>query len=514
MKKIYKLFVFVTFTIILGACGDEDKPTPNPIEEEEKTPNEIASFIWEGLDVYYLWENEIEALALTKNTEEWKKYLNDYDTDYEGLFESLLYRKRNANGKATVDKWSWFIEDYVKQEEAFAGISKSFGFEYKLSTYGKDGNDVFGYVTYVIPNSPAANTSLKRGDIFISVNGEYLTLANYRDLLFSNETYTLGFADLKNETVVANKKEVSLTAVELTENPILMAKKIEGTKVGYMVYNSFIGTEGFNKALNDSIGKLKSEGITELVLDLRYNGGGSVYTAILLASMIDGQHTGQVFSESKYNNAIQARYVKKYGADVFKDRFVDKITKKVNGKEEIVATLNSLGLQRLFVLTSESTASASELIINGLDPYIDVILIGTSTHGKYVGSITVYDYIDSKGTKNPNHKYAMQPIVLKIANSKGVTDYREGFAPDYVRNEWTYLGDIKPLGDPEEPYLKAALGIIAGENVAKEDSKAEIATKAAAWGDSSFVFDSKDLKPLGKEMYDERIQLNMHQLRK
>lgn len=506
MKNIYKLLVLLVFVSLFAACGgDVDKPTP-PVVKEEHAPKEISAFIWEGLDYWYLWENEVDALALNKGTEEWKKYLNGYGTEYKKLFESLLHRVPNAEGTATVDRWSWIVDDYEKQENAFAGISESFGYEYRLSRYKRNGKEdgVFGYVTYIVPNSPASATELKRGDLFTSVDGQDMTISNYRNLLFTKKSYELGFSDLKDKVLIPNQKKVSMTAVNLTENPVHMAKVIPNTKVGYLVYNSFTGTNEFNVALNDSVGKLKDAGITDLVLDLRYNGGGSVYSAILLCSMIDGTRNGQVLAVKKYNDAVR----KDNSKHDFNDYFVDKI--KTNyGRGTLLATIKSLNLSRLFVLTSKGTASASEMVINGLKPYIDVILIGTRTHGKYVGSMTLYDYIDNKRTKNPNHKWAMQPIIFKVANSKGESDYGDGFAPDYKRNEWSYLGDIKPLGNPDEPYLKAALGVIAGESVPVEDV---VTTRAGNEGRT--IFDSKDLKPFSKEMYDERMQFNLRDFTK
>ena len=124
------------------------------------------------------------------------------------------------------------------------------------------------------------------------------------------------------------------------------------------------------------------------------------------------------------------------------------------------SSLNSLQMERVFILTSDETASASELLINGLKPYIDVVQIGESTVGKNVGSITVYDYIDNDRTKNPNHFYAMQPIVLAIANSEGVADYTEGLVPDINRSESRINAGV--LGERDETLLAEAIRQITG----------------------------------------------------
>jgi len=124
-------------------------------------------------------------------------------------------------------------------------------------------------------------------------------------------------------------------------------------------------------------------------------------------------------------------------------------------------SLPGLQLNRVYILTSNRSASASELLINGLSPHIEVIQVGTATYGKNVGSITLYDYIDNENDiRNPNHTYAMQPIVLRIANSEGFADYTNGLTPDIDLRESASTFGV--LGDPSEPLLAAALSHMSG----------------------------------------------------
>ena len=176
------------------------------------------------------------------------------------------------------------------------------------------------------------------------------------------------------------------------------------------MYNSF--TSSYDSQLNAAFAQLKGEGATELVLDLRYNSGGSVQTAVYLASMITGQFNGQLFAKEKWNDEVQVWFDANH-PDWISNNFVNKITKEGNIEESI----NSLNLPKLYVITSSSSASASELIINGLKPYINVITIGTKTSGKYTGSITLYDsdtFGRTGANLNPRHKWAIQPIVLDV----------------------------------------------------------------------------------------------------
>ena len=105
-------------------------------------------------------------------------------------------------------------------------------------------------------------------------------------------------------------------------------------------------------------------------------------------------------------------------------------------------------------------------IINGLKPYMEVIQIGDTTRGKNEGSVTLYDSPGSdyrdKETANPDHYYAMQPIISKIANAVGFGDYANGLLPGYAYEEFRHLDEIKPLGDPEDPMIKIAIDIITG----------------------------------------------------
>ena len=167
--------------------------------------------------------------------------------------------------------------------------------------------------------------------------------------------------------------------------------------------------------------------------------------------MITGQFNNQVFAKETWNSKLMD-----YWNENSPESLLNKFTNKLDNDQSI----SSLNLNRVFVLTSARTASASELLINGLDPYIDVIHIGDFTVGKNQGSITVYDYINDSRDKNPNHMYAMQPIVLKIGNVAGYTDFPDGLEPDVFIKE--SLSNPGVLGDYNEPLLKIAIDQING----------------------------------------------------
>ncbi|MEH6407148.1 MAG: S41 family peptidase, partial [Leeuwenhoekiella sp.] len=222
---------------------------------------------------------------------------------------------------------------------------------------------------------------------------------------------------------------------------------VGGQNVGYLMYNSF--TSNFDEQLNDAFAQFKADGVTDLVLDLRYNGGGSVRTATDLAAMITGQYTGEIFSTEVWNPEIQA---------IYEEQDPEGLKNLFNSSIRTGAAINSLNLNRVYILATGSSASASELVINGLDPYINVIQIGTTTVGKFQASTTFYDSEAPNFQRdgvNPNHFYAIQPLILTSANANGVTGFVNGIDPDIEIQE--SIRNLGTLGDPNEPLLAAAL---------------------------------------------------------
>lgn len=482
--KNLSLILLMSLLIGVSSCGKEEVIVPNENGNQTVEINEINEFIWTGLKDYYLWVDEVPNLTNPAfNTQSsLADFLNPY-SDHEALFYDLLYQY------GTIDKWSWIVDDYVVLEDYFQGITVSMGYEYGLVRL-TNSNDIYGYIRYVVPDSPADIAGLTRGEIFNKIDDQILNISNYEDLLFEQTEYKISFAAFTADALSSNGKEVDLVAVEVHENPVHLTKTfdIDGKKVGYMVYNGF--TSSYDTELNDAFGDLLAEGVEELVLDFRYNGGGSIQTSAYLASMIYGTRTDQIFTKSRYNNAVQAYLEGQYGSDYFNWTFEETITKEVE-----THPINSLGLSRVYFIVSGNSASASELVINGLFPYMDVVLVGSNTHGKYVGSITLKDYIDNNGTVNPNHFWAMQPIVLKLENASGVSDYVDGFTPDIELSE-SYR-NLVTLGDENEPLLKAALDHIRGIS----------AVKSLVEYDQDEIANSRSKYPYSKEMYVESVKL-------
>ena len=510
-KNLTIKYLLPLMALVIFNCSKSDPPvvteTPTPTPEPPKPvtlKSGINDFIWSGMNEVYLWQDDVPNLSDTKfsTQDQYYTFLNGYNTP-EGLFDALLYQKD------VVDKFSYLVDDYVSLENSFQGTSTSNGLDFQLVRLSGS-NDLFGFVRYVANNSDASNKDIKRGDFFLTVNGQQLTISNYVNLLFgANNTYTLGMADITNNTIALNGKTVELTKTEFTENPIQVADVIEanGIKIGYLMYNQFIAN--FDEQLNDVFGQFKSEGVTELVLDFRYNPGGSVNSAILLSSMVTGQFTGNIFSKEIWNSKYQSYFEANDPVSLL-NRFVNKIDDNT--------PLNMLNLSKVYILTTDGSASASELVINGLDPYIDVVQIGTTTTGKYTASITLYDSPNfGRSGANPDHTYAIQPLVLKSANANDVTDYYNGLIPDYTITYSTSNGvaegenllNLGILGDINEPFLEKAIALITGSTAKSSNEKfGSVGIQVEK------VSDSKDFSPLGKEMFIEALPAKINPLKK
>ena len=474
MKKTVLLTLLLfTAVISFNSCQDNDDIAP-------PASLEIQDFIWKGLNQYYLWQEYVPNLNDNRfaNQKELNSFLSNYQNP-EDLFNALRVDK-------TIDRFSWIVDDYLELEGQLQGTTKNNGLEFGLSYKAGSSTEVFGYVRYVINNSDASNKDIKRGDIFTAVNGTPLNNNNYLSLLYgSNETYVLSMATLNGNTIIPNGKSVSLTKTVLSENPILVNKVITSGahKIGYLMYNGFYGD--YDIKLNEAFGELKAQGVTDLVLDLRYNGGGSVQTATRLASMIKKKtKEKEVFAKQQWNTKINS-YFEAENPDALFNYFTDKIED---------TPINCLDLNKVYILTSKNTASASELVINGLKPHLTVVQIGDITVGKNVGSVTLYDsptFTDKN--RNPKHRYAMQPIVLKIVNSEGFGDYFTGLVPNFKVIET--VSTLGTLGESTEPLLSVAINKITGTGRMINQNKVD---------PFKYINDSKSLNRFQNQMYIDK----------
>jgi len=456
------------FTIVTAVISCSEDLDDNP------RSTSVNDFVWKGLNQYYFWLADSPDLADNRfeTTAQYQDFVESFDSP-EAIFNHLLVAPE-------IDRYSVIFSDYTALEQALSGTQKNNGVDFELRLKNGSTTELFGWVRYILPNSDAASKPIARGDIFYAVNGINLTTSNFRSLLGS-DNYTLNMANFNNGLISPNGNSVSLTKTNFSENPVYLRKVItQGSqKIGYLMYNGFFSA--FDAELNAAFAFFQGEGITHLVLDLRYNSGGSVNTATRLASMITGQFNNQIFAKQQWNAKFQALF----SAEQLLNRFTSTLE---NGN-----SINSLNLNKVYVLTTKRSASASELVINGLKSYIDVIQIGDATAGKNVGSVTVYDSPTfRKQNVNPAHKYAMQPIVLKIANNDNFSDYVDGLPPTVEQLE--DIGNLGVIGETSDPLLQTALQYIQANGRIR-----------SVQPDKTFQHfqDSKSMRRFGTEMYLE-----------
>ena len=464
MKKALASLLLLLAVIPFGCTDMDDNAVPSTLK--------INDFVWKGMNLYYLWQADVPDLADNRfaNQTELNTFTSSYSSP-ETLFNHLRV-------PAPTDRFSVIYSDYTALEGVLSGNTLNNGVDYGLRYTDASQTTIYGWVRYIIPNSDASNKNIQRGAIFYAIDGEPLNADNYRSLL-ARDSYTLNLADYNGGSITPNGQSVNLTKTNLAENPILINTVItQGThRIGYLMYNGFYPS--YDNQLNTVFGSFLSQNVTDLVLDLRYNSGGSVATATKLASMITGQFSGQLFAKEQWNAKAQAYFLS---------------TNPGNLENKFVAGLNGLQLTKVYILTTKASASASELVVNCLKPYINVVQIGDVTTGKNVGSITLYDSPNySKTNVNPTHKYAMQPIVLKIVDKNGFGDYTAGITPTTLLPE--NMNTLGILGAVNEPLLSAAINQIVGGGKMLPPVPAVI--------ERDFV-DAKSIHPLGSEMYVEQ----------
>ena len=388
-KKYYYLFLvaLLSFFLFWGCIKDEDI---DPISDPELARNDFYHL----MNDWYLWYDEMPAINI-----------NDYNSPAE-LLEALRY--------LPLDKWSYItsVEAYMQYYKEGQYVGHGFG--YKLDMEGNY------RISFVFNNSPIDLVGVKRGWKILNING--ITVDENSNISLMCGENIIGvqnnFKFENNSGSIVNisvaKDTVKMNTV-LHQNTLL----IDGKTIGHMVLKSFIQPTEYE--LDETFSFFQSAGTEELILDLRYNGGGSMNVTTYLASLITGQGT---------NNQTFVKYIHN-----------DKRTSK-NYSKNFEEEYNSLNLERLIVITTKASASASESLINGLKPYINVILIGDDTYGKPVGMYAkIYE------------DYVFVPICFKITNVNDEGDYYDGITVN------AYVDDnlSKQFGDLEEDCLKEAI---------------------------------------------------------
>ncbi|WP_305661448.1 S41 family peptidase [Daejeonella sp.] len=468
LRSISKLLIFsLSLLMLASSCKKDPKasvgPEPNPTVPVVASRSDLTK------DSIFLY---------AKETYYWNEGMPTY-----AVFNPRSYGSNQAVLNAIIalpgtnkptDKYSFLDDGSVST--SLGGVSGDFGF----SVFYHDTDGISSTPTddlrikYVSPNSPAASKGLKRGYQIKKLNGRTdLSTSQSATLDFVGNA-VFGSANSVSMTILkpdGSLEDVTITRASYSNNPIFLTKILNAgsKKVGYIVYNSF--TTNSRDALTTEISKFQTAGATELIVDLRYNGGGSVATADVFTNLIaPAAYNGQVMYTTIWTKTMQDGNAKILShqplldaqgklqsftggvngvyatyADInYKVKLVSNVDPALNDNVEIFKKIGGAEFSKIYFLVLSGTASASELLINSMKGVMpsNVKIIGQKTYGKPVGFFAIkIDKLDL---------YVPQ---FETKNQKNEGGYYSGMAVDYsVSDDVT-----KDFGDPTERLLAAAL---------------------------------------------------------
>ena len=498
MKKIF--YIILAMALVFSSCekqpvnqnqGNGNNNTENPGGSTTPTEPETnwtyyyaGNFAFDLMDTYYLWKKEIKAQMLV-----WE---NNIAVDPIAKIANIRYK--DLDDSRYDDKWTQAIDDYQTFMGEVTGITTTYGYDFNGFAQDKENtNRVLATIRYVYANSPAADAGLKRGDVIVQVNGKDIPIiwqgtSGYvdSDFIYDQMVYS------SNCTLtLKDGRTVSMTAREMVEDPVIMYRVIEndkGQKIGYLHYTSFTAESCYS--LIEACQYFKSEGIKELVLDLRYNGGGAVVAEEVLISMLAPRanvEAEDIFEKEVYNSDYAAQMIKWYGPEANISRFSFHHDFIFGGKHYQFNTENAnIGLEKIYAIVTDDSASASEALICCLKPFMPVVLIGQQTYGKYCGgyiigsdeyfqdikdtyndpdvqkeySLSADDIAEANTFANNGLKYASNWGLYVMYSSYSDRDGVTLCKPDGIKPDYTAMDNPQDgfqLGDPNETMLKSTL---------------------------------------------------------
>ena len=424
--------------LLVAACKKNHDATPN---NNPPTTTPTAEQLL--MDSVYLFSKEVYF---------WNDLIPAYNQfnprQYKGSTElQSATNVMNAIKKLQpLDKFS-FVTTIEESNGLQTGEDKDYGFFLKAGSLDKalPYDSVYWFVTYVYDQSTAGAAGVKRGWIINKINGTQLgydqNSVNILNSTFFGTTTSANF-EFKKPDGATSTAELSKTSFQA--NSVLHKNVITTSsgKTGYLVFNQFFG-EPSRTELTNAFNYFQSQGINDLIVDLRYNPGGSTETQDALADLI---------APPGANN--QKMYTYQFNQQLQQGNFPLLKKKPGFGNVSFAESINTvnyekagtLNLSRVFFIVTGSTASASELLINNLKPYMSVKIVGDTTYGKPVGFFPI----------DIASKYSIYPISFRTINSAGNADYYSGFVPDQLTPD----GVDKDWGDATEPSLAAVLKYI------------------------------------------------------
>jgi C-terminal processing protease CtpA/Prc len=439
IKKINIICITLFCALILG-CSKEYEVPQNLV---------VHDFVWKGLNAYYLHQDQVADLSDRRfsSDQELNAFLNSFP-DYNLLFESLTIEN---------DLKSNLVEDYNTLTSPELRSSFTNGLEFGIIADPNNTDNVLGYVTHILPNSNAALQNIARGDYFNAVDGVLLTRQNYQDLLLNGQNiFTLNMANFDGNTITPATRTVSLEKEGYNYPATFLEDviSINSDNVGYIMYNNDFSNIYIDD-LKQTASNFVSQNVNKLVLDLRYSiGSGSFARDIeAFASVITGQFQDEVFLKENWNTKAQAWFL---------ENQPDSLLTRFSASNQ-TTTVEGMQVTDLFIILNGNNfegSSAIELLVNSLNPYMNIQIIGNNTAGNNTGSITLYNSDDYDfGLRNTTHTVALQPVVLTFTNNNDQT-YNNGLTPIINLCNQEDVLNLGVLGTNSDPILNSVLNLI------------------------------------------------------
>lgn len=412
LRNVRLTLAFAAALAFLSSCKKTIEDQPATVTPPSTTVATTDSKIKDSALLYardlYLWYSQIPS---TFNAQ-------SYD-DPNKIMEAIRAYSIEPGFTTAVDKWS-FAYKQKDWDNLSSGISKDFG----LNIFFRAADDL--RVKLVERESPAGKAGIMRGWRITKINGSTDISTNNTDFIVKNvyESTSSNFTFQKPD---GSAVDITLNAANYQEHPVILDSvyTVGAKKVGYFAFNSFLGDtaeiySNFQRVFN----RFASQNVQDVIVDLRYNGGGYVSVSEKLADyLVNASANGNIMMTQKYNDKYS-----KYNEVTY------------------VHKLGLLKISRVFFIVSSNTASASELLINNLKPYLDVKLVGpTNTHGKPVGFFPV-----------PVGDWYVFPVSFRTVNKNGEGNYFNGITADSKVAD----GLDKNWGDVNESCLSSALKFI------------------------------------------------------
>jgi carboxyl-terminal processing protease len=471
--KRSRLTLFVLAVALLSAsCKKDPKAVPEqPGTETPPAEGTRSELTKDSIFLYakevYLWNDALPSYQQF-NPRRYTSGASEIDNYNQELFDITQLKIDPETGRpyeyvsetADFPKYSYITDEESRdpsrtEEVNLEGEGTDFGFT--LSGVGTpDSYQIF--IRYVNPGSPAAKLGLKRGDVITEVNSRRLGSDFTADVNFINNAFdqqTLNITGRKNDGSIFTR---SISKLTYQSSPVFKDTVINsgGKTIGYIAFARFSNPSNALAPLDQAFAEFASAGVTSLVVDLRYNGGGYVSTAEHMINLIAPQRLNgatmfiEYFNETMRSGKAEILKNQPLTDENGRQRFSNgraltyfDVDYSVEGNTYKFAKKGSLNtVQDVVFIVTGSTASASELVINSLRPHINVRIIGERSYGKPVGffpiNIDVYDVY-----------YSM----FQSRNSAGEGDYFQGFAPDAsTADDVTH-----DFGDPAESSFAAAI---------------------------------------------------------